>query len=235
MRKRSATGGAYHWQTYSISDLLPAAATAKEVLLFGCGDAGERLNLHELGFETVAFDIARSSGADFLADGHCLPVQDASFNMVLSMQVLEHLHAPWEAAQEIARVLEPGGWFIGSVAFLKPYHNSYFHMSHKGITHLLATNGLTVDTLVGAQSLTYTIYGSLAPLGTRAISRFVYGGVDRLLSGLRAKVYSLGRGIDPDQPTDRFDEDIPLSFRAFEKLRFAPAVVFRAQKITKSD
>jgi SAM-dependent methyltransferase len=231
-RQRRPRGGAYHWREYHVQELLPPAAEAKQVLLLGCGDAGERFYLSKLGFETVAFDIAPTSGADFLADAHHIPLRNEAFDVVLSMQVLEHLHSPWLAVREITRVLRPGGWFVGSVAFLKPYHGSYFHMTHKGTVHLLTSHGLDVDKLMGAQSLTYTLYGTLLPLGTRSISKFVYGTMDRLLSSLRARLWSLRTGLDPDQPTDRFDEVSRLSFRAFERLRFAPAVVFRAQKVS---
>jgi hypothetical protein len=147
------------------------------------------------------------------------------------MQVLEHLHSPWEAVREIARILRPGGWFVGSVAFLKPYHDSYFHMTHKGVIRLLETYGLHIDKIAGAQSLMYTLYGKLVPLGSRSISRFVYGAVDRLLITVRSRLWQVHTGLAPDQPTDRFKEGMPLSFIDFEKLRFAPAIVFRAQKM----
>jgi SAM-dependent methyltransferase len=228
--KLSSVGGAKHWEEYHIQDFLPSASDGKETLLLGCGDAGERTYLQEFGFETTAFDIVRTPGTDFLADAHRIPCQPSTFDMVLSMQVLEHLHSPWEAVKEIGRILKPGGWFVGSVAFLKPYHNSYFHMTHKGVIQLLESAGLSVDKIAGAQSLTYTFYGKLAPLGSRSMNYLIYGTVDRLLLGLRSKLWSIRTGLAADRPTDRFQEEIPFSFKDFEKLRFAPAIVFRAQK-----
>lgn len=223
-------GGAYHWREYQVWDHLPDLPPGAEVLLLGCGDAGERSHLHERGYRTTAFDIVRSSGTDFVADAHRLPLADATFDLVLSMQVLEHLHSPWIAAQEIARVLKPGGWFVGSVAFLKAYHGSYFHMTHLGVTHLLGSFGLKVDRLSAAQSMTYMLYGALVPLGTRGIRRRVYPMVDRFLHAIRARLWSRHTRLHPDQPTDRFHTEIPVSFRAFDRLRFAPTVVFRARK-----
>lgn len=228
------SGGMYHWREYHIEDFLPAPSVGMEALLLGCGDAAERPYLERLGLETTAFDIKRTCGTDFLADAHRLPFHDEAFDLVLSMQVLEHLHSPWTAVQEIARVLRPGGQFIGSVAFLKPYHGgSYYHMTHKGVTHLLCSHGLQVDRIEGAQSLTYSVYGGLIPLGSRRFRRFFYGAWDQLLRGLRAKVWSLITHIDPDSATGRFEVGgLPLSFRAFDRLRTAPAVVFRALKAT---
>jgi len=230
-----STGGEYHWKEYQIEEFLPPSGVAKEVLLLGCGDAGERPFLEEKGYEIVAFDIKRSSGADFLADAHTIPLGDCSFDLVLSMQVLEHLHSPWIAIQHIARILRPGGWFVGSVAFLKPYHQSYFHMSHLGVINLLGSHGLKVDKLAGAQSLSYSLYGSLTPLGPRSVSRAVYGTWDRIIHSVRARLWSFKTRLDPAEPTNRFGAGIPLGFAAFDKLRFAPAVVFRAQKVVSTD
>jgi SAM-dependent methyltransferase len=178
----------------------------------------------------VAFDIRRSAGTDFLADAHRLPLDSGSFDVAISTQVMEHLHSPWIAAAEIARVLRPGGWFIGSVAFLKPYHDSYFHMTHKGVMHLLRSVGLEVDRVMAAQSITYTLYGGMLPVGSRPLRRTLLGAVDRVLFGSRALAWQLTRRVGADEPTDRFHAGVPLSFRQFDRLRNAPAVVFRARK-----
>ena len=171
-------------------------------------------------------------GTDFLADAHTLPIRDSAFDVVLSMQVLEHLHSPWVATAQIARALRSGGWFVGSVAFMKPYHRSYYHMTHLGIKHLLESHGLEVDKLAGAQNVVHSIAGSLVPLGPRPVSRAVYGAMDRMIAAGRATLWSLSRRIGADQPTDRFGAQIPLSFREFDKLRTAPVIVFRARKVS---
>lgn len=227
---KHAVGGEYHWKEYRVAELLPPAAGAEEILLVGCGDGGERPFLESRGFRVSGFDVRPSPGTDFLADAHELPLQDGSYDVVLSMQVLEHLKAPWTAVHEVARVLRPGGWFVGSVAFLKPYHGSYFHISHLGMTQLLEDAGLEIDHLSGAQSLTYTMYGGTLPLLNRRLSRAVYGRMDRVLGGARARLWSLSRRVSASRPTDRFHAAVPLSFREFDRLRYAPAVVFRARK-----
>ncbi len=225
-----ATGGEYHWNAYGIESLLPTSGADREVLLVGCGDAGERARLRSMGFRVQGFDIHWSPGTDFLGDAHRIPVADESYDIAISMQVLEHLHSPWIAVGEMARVLRPGGWLIGSVAFLKAYHGSYFHITHLGMTHLLEEAGLEVDVLRGAQSLTYSLYGGLLPLGKIEWRRKAGAALDRLLGWLRARYWETTRHLDADEPSDRFGATIPLSFRTFDKLRFAPAVVFRARK-----
>lgn len=228
--RRPSKGAAYRWREYDIEALLPTPESGPDVLLLGCGDGGEVPYLTRLGFNPTGFDVLRSDSTDFLADAHRIPVKDESYDVVISMQVLEHLHAPWVAVSEVARVLRPGGCFVGSVAFLKPHHGSYFHMTHAGVSILLGRAGLQPDYLAGAQSLTYTLYGGLLPFGSRPMKRAVLGAVDRVIASVRARVWSLTRRMSADLATDRFQQQLPMSFRQFDRIRRSPAVVFRARK-----
>jgi hypothetical protein len=54
--------------------------------------------------------------------------------------------------------------------------------------------------------------------------------VDRVLEALRTCHWASTRHVDPDEPGDRFNAPIPLSFRTFDNLRSAPAIVFGARK-----
>ncbi len=226
----SGSGGAYHWNEYRIEEILPDPEQHPRILLVGCGDGGERPSLEKRGFQVTAFDIRRSTGTDFLADAHNLPLEDERFDVVLSMQVLEHLAHPWIAMKEMARILRPGGWCIGSVAFLKAFHDSYFHMTHQALSVLMKDAGLRPEWFRGAQSLTYTLYGALLPVGSRPFRRRVLSPVDRFLRWMRARAWAASRKADPDEPGGRFHTDQPMSFRDFDHLRFAPAVVFKSVK-----
>jgi SAM-dependent methyltransferase len=76
---------------------------------------------------------------DCVADAHALPFSDASFDFVFSLAVFEHLHSPWIAAKEIARVLRPGGRVYTLAAFLQPLHgypSHYFNASEFGLARL---------------------------------------------------------------------------------------------------
>jgi SAM-dependent methyltransferase len=64
---------------------------------------------------------------DVLADAHRLPFEDATFDLVVSMNAFEHYHTPRKAAEEIMRVLKPGGQLLVRTAFLQPLHEAPWH------------------------------------------------------------------------------------------------------------
>lgn len=64
-----------------------------------------------------AVDEARALGLDarLVDDAAELPFTDGAFDLVVCVEVLEHLLRPDRAAREIARVLAPGGTLIATV------------------------------------------------------------------------------------------------------------------------
>jgi SAM-dependent methyltransferase len=64
-----------------------------------------------------AVAAARAAGLDaqVIADAAELPFDDDSFDLVLCIEVFEHLFSPDRAAAEIFRVLRPGGQLVASV------------------------------------------------------------------------------------------------------------------------
>lgn len=65
------------------------------------------------------FDIDSNSGCTYIGDiceqNDLLP--DISFDYVVCTEVLEHTLRPWDAVNEIWRVLKPGGIFFLSTPF----------------------------------------------------------------------------------------------------------------------
>lgn len=125
---------------------MPAAPGEGAVALdLGCADTIHRPILEHAGYQYVGVDFDHER-APLLADAHCLPFADDSFDLVFTVAVFEHLRNPLRAMREVARVLKPGGELLGSVAFLEPFHaRSYFHHSALGVLELFEGSGLTAE------------------------------------------------------------------------------------------
>jgi ubiquinone/menaquinone biosynthesis C-methylase UbiE len=76
----------------------------------GCGETG----LHTGKWNTSKIDI--------ICDITTVPLPDASFDAILCSEVLEHLPDPIPALREMARLLKPGGVFIGTSPFWSLTH-----------------------------------------------------------------------------------------------------------------
>ena len=107
------------------------------VLDFGCGNGNYVID------ENSKY-ISKSVGIDvkpeFVSKNVCLdeivistedtmPFDDESFDVVISLWVLEHLEHPKEVFEEIHRVLKPGGVFMSAAP-----HSNYFPLK---LIHLL--------------------------------------------------------------------------------------------------
>jgi SAM-dependent methyltransferase len=132
--------------TPELLSYLPHHPEGGLLLDIGCGPTVFRDLAALTGLEYVGID--HEGDAPILADAHCLPFADESVDLVISFAVLEHIRYPFVAMKEIARVMKAGSRFLGSVAFLEPYHgHSYYHASHLGTHDLLTFAGLEVEQL----------------------------------------------------------------------------------------
>jgi ubiquinone/menaquinone biosynthesis C-methylase UbiE len=94
------------------------------ILDIGCGAGTYVRSLAKLGYRAVGLDyslpsLQRAVAADqpkagkyIAAEAYHLPFRNESFDMVISMGVLQVLTNPEEALGEMVRVLRPGGWLL---------------------------------------------------------------------------------------------------------------------------
>src|SRR5215510_637104 len=106
---------------------------------------------------TFALTIASTrSRADVYYDGEHLPFQNASFDTVLNVQVLEHTPRPAALIAEISRVLRADGALILTAPFSFRLHeepHDYFRFSPHGLRELCGRAGLEIELIEPMGSL----------------------------------------------------------------------------------
>ena len=105
-----------------------ASRRGSRLLVVGGGTVGNGArSLYEApGLELVAFDVYASPWTQFLADGHSIPLPDASVDAVWVQAVLEHVLDPRQVVAEIERVLRPEGLVYAETPFLQQVHEGPF-------------------------------------------------------------------------------------------------------------
>ena len=177
----------HHRQTLA-DDLLVThyAALARtgegdRVLDLGCGagDSVEQFRSLNPDVKWVGVDLPDSpevasrtrTDAEFRTfDGRSIPADDGSVDVVYCKQVLEHVDRPRTLVKDVARVLRPGGWFMGSTSQLEPYHSlSVGNITPYGLHRLLqAANMELTELRPGLDGLTLIVHRAL---GMPAITR----------------------------------------------------------------
>ncbi|HVN10692.1 MAG TPA: class I SAM-dependent methyltransferase [Kineosporiaceae bacterium] len=122
------------------------------VLDLGCGDAASAgvfrsvaPDVRWVGLDVAESDLARAVRAEhvLLYDGEHFPLATGTIPLVYSRQVFEHVRYPEQVLAEVARVLTPGGVFIGSTSHLEPYHAySLWNYTPYGFKVLVEAAGL---------------------------------------------------------------------------------------------
>jgi len=108
-------------------------------MLLDCG-AGYRGSVDP---NIVTTEITAYPTTDVLAANQVLPFQDAVFDAVLSLHVLEHVSDPFACAQELVRVTKPGGIIFAVTPMIVPEHgypHHFFNPTIEGLKRLFASS-----------------------------------------------------------------------------------------------
>lgn len=96
----------------------------------------------------VNLNVAPFPNVEVVADAHQLPYADNSVDAIFCEAVIEHLSQPFIAAEEMFRVLKPGGEAFVATPFLQAYHgypHHYQNFTLTGHVELFMAQGFTVS------------------------------------------------------------------------------------------
>jgi SAM-dependent methyltransferase len=113
----------------------------------------------------IQMEIVPFPTVDVLATNQRLPLRDEAFAAVFSLDVLEHVNDPWRGAQELIRVLRPGGYVYVDIPFLQHEHgypDHYFNATRSGLRQLFKGTEVLGHHVPASGSPMHTLHATLA-------------------------------------------------------------------------
>jgi SAM-dependent methyltransferase len=185
------------WLQAQAAELAPERVRILDV---GCGVKPYFPFFEGVASEYIGVDVVENPAAELLGSVEALPVEDASFDVVLCTQVLEHCDDPAQAVRELRRVTKPGGRVLASTHGVQVYHPSpvdYWRWTHEGLRRLFETStdwsSVSVEPAAGTASALAMLLGTFVEIALRrtALARPPVWALNRIGSGLDARVSSL--------------------------------------------
>lgn len=105
--------------------LAKSGVSAGRMLEIGGRQAPRNEEFPQFLYSAMDLDPAKGSDRVDVTVGNitnCPEIPDGSFDFIFSLDVFEHIDKPWLAAQEIERILKPGGVTVHSTLFSWRYH-----------------------------------------------------------------------------------------------------------------
>jgi SAM-dependent methyltransferase len=144
------------------------------VLDVGCGVKPYYPFFAKVASEYIGVDVVENPAAELLGPVEALPVDDASFDVVLCTQVLEHCDDPAQAVRELRRVTRPRGRVLVSTHGVQVYHPSpvdYWRWTHEGLRRLFEQNAgwtaVSVEPAAGTGSALAMLLGTYVEIALR--------------------------------------------------------------------
>lgn len=116
-----------------------AASSGSAALVLGAGDKVTDYPRWLPANEVITSDVHLQFRPDLVCDAHWIPFAESALGLVVAGQVLEHTIRPWRVAEEIERVVRPGGLVQVEVPFAFPLHAApwdFFRFTLSGLRSL---------------------------------------------------------------------------------------------------
>jgi SAM-dependent methyltransferase len=135
------------------------------------------------------------NGLAVCADAHSLPFRDGAFGLIVAKDALEHFENPWQAMEEIRRVLKDGGTLVIWVPFMWSFHGDDFYR-YTPLAFERFLKGFAIarfDTPLWVFSVLGLAFGEV-------MKRIGLGFLER---GIREGAWRLDRLLQPKRPKPR--------------------------------
>ena len=118
-----------------IDELIRALPDEAVVINVGCGVVRR---FESARARYLATDLRVLPNVDFASDAGALPLADHAADLVVALELLEHVPEPASVLRELARVLKPGGTVVVSVPSTVPRHDDhdYWRYTAQGLGRL---------------------------------------------------------------------------------------------------
>jgi SAM-dependent methyltransferase len=181
-----------HESVYDLSEVV----REKSVIDIGCGYGRNKAIVEAAGGTWVGVEPFEGGAHTVVGDAENLPFDDATFDVAIMDAVLEHVPDASKAFSEVSRVLKPGGFFVGYVAFMECFHEiSYSHLSFKALENYASINGMKLLKISGGGrfGIDYHLKVLFYPLPFNFMRKVIASGIRNLIRFKSLFVYLVMR------------------------------------------
>jgi ubiquinone/menaquinone biosynthesis C-methylase UbiE len=142
----------FYWKEF-IDEINAEVKDGFTVLDAGAGD-GHWKNHFKKEISYIAMDFGVGdhkvdySSNDIIGDLKNIPLDDESVDMIICIQVLEHVPEPWKVVKEFNRVLKTNGYLFMSLPHSVPIHQEpydFYRYTKYGVDFLYKENGFHIE------------------------------------------------------------------------------------------
>ncbi len=97
-------------------------------------------------YKYIPLDISQKPNLEIIGAAQKLPIKPSIFDIVLCVEVLEHIYETYDVLGELNRILKPGGYLVLAVPFIIGYHDAidFYRFTEDALNRLLIESGFKI-------------------------------------------------------------------------------------------